>query len=413
MLTAPPPIEAGASPRWEELLPRWRELPIYQARLPLHASDSLSGLPFLTKRDMRGVGPAKFLRPDQVLERLLEEQRVEVDHTSGTSEERLAVLLGHGWWDEQERRALRLNPFIADLWLKEPPGRRVQLTIPACNATMCPVGWRSVAQRTHGTTLSVNLARLPFLVSDAELDRMAEETLAWAPQFLDMDPVHGAWFALHCERRGLRFPSLRFVVVSYEFVSQVHRRILERVFRVPVLNLYGSTETGHLLMEGDAGLMVASAETAWLEVVDADERGLGELVVTTLSNDFMPLVRYRIGDWVIRSSHGARARYVVHGRGRDALRASSGRRVTTWDVDQCFAGLDGVAHYELRQAPDGRARLRYIPVGSGPSPREMALALEQLQDLLQPPAPITEEQVPFLLPALSGKFRLSHPAGCD
>lgn len=410
MLTAPPPIEAAASPRWEELLPRWRELPIYQARLPQQPLDSLSGVPFLTKRDMRGVGPSKFLRPDQVLEQLLEEQRVELDHTSGTSEERLAVLLGHGWWDEQERRALCLNPLIAELWQKAPPGRRVQLTIPACNATTCPVGWRSVAQRTHGSTLSVNLARLPFLVSDGELDRMAEETLAWAPQFLDLDPVHGAWFALHCERRGLRFPSLRFVIVSYEFVSQVHRRILERVFQVPVLNLYGSTETGHLLMESAPGIMVPSTKTAWLEVVETDQRGLGELVVTTLSNDFMPLVRYRIGDWVMRTGQGPTARYVVHGRGRDALRAGDGRRVTTWDVDQCFSSLPAVAHYELRQASDGQARLRYVPDGPGPSPQDLAPTLERLQDLLQQPAPIVCERVPFLLPALSGKFRLTHPA---
>ena len=38
----------------------------------------------------------------------------------------------------------------------------------------------------------------------AELQRMAEEIAEWSPQFLDVDPVHGMWFALFCERRGIR-----------------------------------------------------------------------------------------------------------------------------------------------------------------------------------------------------------------
>jgi len=68
---------------------------------------------------------------------------------------------------------------------------------------------------------------------------MAAEAVEWQPQFLDVDPVYGVLFALYCERRGIRLPSLRFILGSYEFVSVVHRRILERVFGVPVFNIYG------------------------------------------------------------------------------------------------------------------------------------------------------------------------------
>ena len=93
---------------------------------------------------------------------------------------------------------------------------------------------------------------------------------------------------------------MKFILGSYEFVSVVHRRILERVFGVPVFNLYGSTETGHLLMENECGEMKPGLETAFLENVEPDERGVGHLVVTTLTNDYMPLVRYRIGDLVER-----------------------------------------------------------------------------------------------------------------
>ena len=151
-------------------------------------------------------------------------------------------------------------------------------------------------QRTFGNALFVNLARIPFLIGEAELLHMAAEISDWSPQFLDVDPVHGARFALYCEQHGIKFPSLKFILCSYEFVSVVHRRILARVFGVPVFNLYGSTETGHLLMENERGEMKPSYDTAFLEIVDADARGIGDLVVTTLTNDYMPLLRYRIGD---------------------------------------------------------------------------------------------------------------------
>jgi phenylacetate-CoA ligase len=253
----------------------------------------------------------------------------------------------------------------------------------------------------------VNHSRIPFVLGDAELARMAEEIRDWSPQFLDLDPVHGAWFALYCERHGIRFPSLQFILVSYEFVSVVHRRILERVFGVPVFNLYGATETGHLLMEDERGALRPSFDTAFLEVVDADANGVGDLVVTTLSNDYMPLLRYRIGDLVERRGSSANAPYVVHGRARDALRAKNGSRVTTWQLDQCFAEVCGIVHYQVRQTENGDAHLRYVPDGSGPGREALQELRALLQALLQSPGQITAESTALLAPTPSGKFRLT------
>ena len=262
-------------------------------------------------------------------------------------------------------------------------------------------------QRTLGNTLFVNLARIPFLLSEADLVRMAAEISEWSPQFLDVDPVHGARFALYCEQHGIKFPSLKFMLCSYEFVSVVHRQILARVFGVPVFNLYGSTETGHLLMENERGEMKPSYDTAFLEIVNADEHGIGELVVTTLTNDYMPLLRYRIGDLVERIEHPYGNNFMVHGRARDALTAGDGRRVTTWEVDQCFTEVNGIAHYELRQDENGDCILRFVPDGTGPSERELRRVTAQLDALLDLRHEIKTEAMPVLVPAASGKFRLT------
>lgn len=399
--------------RVTRLLPRWSEVPLYRGRSPqlqsIPGADcprcEFSELPFVTKREMRENFPGNFLRPGQALDQLLERNLVELEYTSGTSEERVPVLLGREWWSAQERTALRLNRTVAHVLDEFPDARRATLTTPACNGLVCDSASRQRSERTQGSTLYVNRSRIPFLQNDAELARMAEEITDWAPQFLDLDPVHGAWFALYCERHAIRFPSLQFMVGSYEFVSLVHRRILERVFRVPLFNLYGSTETGHLLMENEHRRMQPNLTHAYLESVDDDEHGVGDLVVTTLTHEYMPLLRYRIGDLVECSDSG----YVVHGRHRDALRSADGPRVTTWDADQCFAGLDGVMHYELRQDERHNTRLRFIPDGDGPDAGQLRTVVSQLQALLRSSFPIEVDQVPMLPPTPSGKFRLTSP----
>jgi phenylacetate-CoA ligase len=305
---------------------------------------------------------------------------------------------------------LRLNPVVARILDEVPQPRRATLTTPVCNGQQCPSKWTPRAQRTFGRTLFLNHARIPFILPEEDLAQMVKEIFEWEPHLLDLDPVHGAWFALYCERKGIRFPFLRFILCSYEFVSVVHRRIIERAFGVPTLNLYGSTESGHLLMEGADGQMRASRETAHLEIIEPDERGIGPLVVTSLSNYLMPLVRYRIGDLVEAAGDGAGETYFVHGRVRDALRAADGRRVTTWDVDQCFVGVTGMMHYQLRQEADGRCALRYIPESPDAPAPDLTETCAQLQKLLGQVEPIAVERVDTIVPSQSGKFRLTQPA---
>ena len=410
--------EAALPHRLGEVLPRWlREVPLYQraGELPRLGGGAMSlnelrRLPLITKQDIRRDFPRNFLRAGMELDALLDQDLVELEHTSGTSEERTPLLLGRGWWAEQEERALRLNPYVASVLDEFPAARRVTINSPVCSGDICYSGVPSRADRAVGNALFVSLSRYPFLWSDTELARMAAEAVDWQPQLLDVDPVYGVLFALHCERRGIRLPSLRFILCSYEFVCIPHRRILERVFGVPVLNLYGSTETGHLLMETGRGEMRQSLETALLEVLNIDGHGIGELAVTTLTNDFMPLIRYRIGDLVERREQPYRTNYLVHGRVADAFVAPDGRRVTTLQIDKCLADLPGFAHYQLSERAAGDWLLRFVPDVTAPSAKAIETLRQRLTQLLGVSGEFAVQQTDLLVPESSGKFRLGYPA---
>ena len=422
MLATQELIQEAALPyRLGEVLPRWlREVPLYQrsGELPSLGGGAISlaelrRLPLITKPDIRRDFPRNFLRAGVELDTLLDQDLVELEQTSGTSEERTPLLLGRGWWAEQEERALRLNPYVASVLDEFPEARRVTVNSPVCSGDICYSGAPSRADRIVGNALFVSLSRYPFLLGEAELARMAAEAVEWQPQFLDVDPVYGVLFALYCERRGIRLPSLRFILGSYEFVSVVHRRILDRVFGVPVFNLYGSTETGHLLMEVGRGEMRASLETALLEALNTDSQGVSELAVTTLTNDFMPLIRYRIGDLAERHERPYYTSYVLHGRAKDAFAASDGRRVTTWQLDQCLANLAGIAHYQLCERTGGEWLLRFVPDITAPRAEDMAELRQRLARLLGVSGKLAVQQTDLLVPESSGKFRLGYPAKKD
>jgi phenylacetate-CoA ligase len=414
-MTAPPQAigDGQLPPELVEKLPHWlREVPLYRGAVgPIADGAVLSGdwrqLPLITKEDIRRDFPRNFLRPGVDLESLLEEDLVELEHTAGTSEARTPLLLGLGWWTQQEERALRLNPLTAAVLDEFPGARRATIISPVCSGDIRYNGTVSRADRIVGNALFVSLSRFPFLWGEAELARMADEIVEWEPRFLDVDPVYGAIFALYCEKRGIRLPSLRFILCSYEFLSRVHRRILERVFKVPVLNLYGSTETGHLLMEIEAGWMHPSTETAYLETLPPDARGVGELVVTTLTNDYMPLIRYRIGDLVEWRESSAGTNYRVHGRVADALVRPDGTRATTLQIDECFENASGLAHYQLRAHKDGSTLVRYVPETAPMTARDTEALRERLAGILGPDRPILIEPTDMLLAETSGKFRLT------
>ena len=135
--------------------------------------------------------------------------------------------------------------------------------------------------------------------------------------------------------------------------------------------------------------------------------GIGDLVVTTLTNDYMPLLRYRIGDLVEKQIQPYGNHFTIHGRARDALTAGDGQRVTTWEVDQCFSEANGIAHYELRQSENGDCVLRFVPEAIAPAQEELRRVTSQLELLLKTSAEIKTEAMPVLIPAASGKFRLT------
>lgn len=133
--------------------------------------------------------------------------------------------------------------------------------------------------------------------------------------------------ARFAEEQGLQVQPQTAVITSAATLFPFMREVIERVFQCRVYNRYGSREVGDVACErpGCRGLWVAPWGN-YVEIVDHDGRRVpagteGEILVTSLTNYAMPLVRYRIGDYGMlaprwSSSQGVYGQRLEHVLGR-------------------------------------------------------------------------------------------------
>lgn len=139
------------------------------------------------------------------------------------------------------------------------------------------------------------------------------------------------------EELGLHPPAMKAVICSSEKLTREMKELMERVYQCRVFDSYSGAEACGLVSESPEGQLLFSPDTGILEVLnDQNERvengRQGEVVLTGLLNFDQPLIRYKIGDFLIKSSSqqcsGNRSMPVIEeisGRVEDAVRCRDGR----------------------------------------------------------------------------------------
>lgn len=113
------------------------------------------------------------------------------------------------------------------------------------------------------------------------------------------------FFAGHCIKRGIILkdicPSLKVCIPTSETCTDEDREILQKGFGIKVVNEYGCAEMDVIAFEDEDGAWITSDENVFIEVVDDDNKSLpngmtGKILLTTLYNKAIPLIRYEVGD---------------------------------------------------------------------------------------------------------------------
>lgn len=305
------------------ILDQARGLPGYRGSAPSGADDhpltELASWPLLTKQDIRG-------RTSQFLTRRPVAGDVK-SLTSGTTG--TPVLL---WRPRSAFQELFLSAELVKRWFGLPGlPRRASFT----GHTVVPVEsdriWRL---NLPGKQLVLS----QYHLNDQSLDDYAAALRWWRPQMLDGYLSNLLDLAGRFDRAGIKL-EVPLVVPSSEVLTHPGRLLLERVFGAQVSDKYGMSENLAYACECPHGSRHIFRNIGVIEVLDdagepVAEGQVGRLVVTTLTNDLMPLVRYDIGDLgSIVSDHDCPCGRTspilrdLEGRADDVVLTRDGRRI--------------------------------------------------------------------------------------
>ena len=133
---------------------------------------------------------------------------------------------------------------------------------------------------------------------EEQLDRLCDVH----PDYLMTLPSNLRELSLLAAGRGTR-PIGMGIRTFGESVGEELRELVRESFGVPLVDIYSASETGYLALQCPlGGCYHVNAETVLLEVLDDDglpcqPGGVGRVVVTTLHNFALPLIRYEVGDY--------------------------------------------------------------------------------------------------------------------
>jgi len=130
---------------------------------------------------------------------------------------------------------------------------------------------------------------------------------------------------------------LNSIMTSAGILYPNYKELIEGVFHCPVFNRYGTREVGDMACDCDRheGLHL-NIFTHYIEIIDKKGKNcesgkMGEVVVTTLRNYTMPLIRFKIGDMAVLSNkqcscgRGLPMIEKLIGRVTDVFRTKEGR----------------------------------------------------------------------------------------
>lgn len=212
------------------------------------------------------------------------------------------------------------------------------------------------------------------------------------------------------------------VMTSAGTLHDPMRETIRRVFRAPVFNRYGSREVGDIACECEAheGLHVV-APTHYVEILRPDGTPtapgeVGEIVVTLLTNEAMPLIRYRIGDmgaWADSACACGRPWPLleqVTGRVSDAFVTRDGEQVHGEFFTHLFYGEDWVQKFQVVQESVDRIAIAVVPADETDAPEEqyrdeMAAIRDDIQAVMGKEFKVAFEFREEIPPTDSGKYR--------
>ncbi|MFJ6378716.1 hypothetical protein ACIQI7_01725 [Kitasatospora sp. NPDC092039] len=291
-----------------DVVDRIKDIPLYRASI------ERGHFPVLEKSEIARGFPDNWMTPG--LAEALASGEAEFVLSTGTNHARMQLIRPPYFLLKSYYRLWSEHPDIADTWAEG--CKRVSLTTVLATEHVARVNARkrggepdsrpALAERwLDERTCYLNLRLDPDHWQRADVERMLTEIREAARAHprgryhLDCSSSHLAHLVRKARAWGLwaDFPQPASIVHAYEYTPVNVARYLREHFDCPIVDLFGSTELGYLYYSDRSGRYRPYLDGMSVELLPvAPGSGIHALIVTSVRNPWMPLVRYRSGDCV-------------------------------------------------------------------------------------------------------------------
>lgn len=215
-------------------------------------------------------------------------------------------------------------------------------------------------ERLHGAIAQVRVCNA-FALTSLQMEAFAKMLVKWRPKHLIGYASALEVFAKFLLERPEYQIRPAAVKATAETLRTDSRKMLAAVFGCPVYNFYGSREVNNLAVECPAlrGLHI-NGLNRYIEIVDDEGRPVrahvpGRILVTDLTNSFMPLLRYEIedvGSWAGESCSCGRPFPLlerVWGRSSDFIVTRTGKLIHGEYFTHLFYHVPQVSSFQVVQ----------------------------------------------------------------
>ncbi|MFF8727106.1 hypothetical protein ACF073_11510 [Streptomyces sp. NPDC015171] len=355
-----------------DVLDQVRDIPIYRA------SVERGHFPVLEKPEIARGFPDNWMTPG--LARALEAGEAEFVLSTGTNHARMQLIRPPYFLLRSYYRLWSEHPELGASW--HDGARRASLTTVLATEHVARVNARKPGT-TPGErwlddrTLYLNRRLDPAGWERGEVERMLAEIREVAgahpggAYLLDCSGYHLAHLIRKVAAWDLwdGFPRPAGIVHAYEYTPLNVRAYLRDHFDCPVVDLFGSTELGYLFYSDAEGRYQPYLDDMSVELIPVTPgSGIHSLIVTSVRNPYMPLVRYRSGDCVRTRDGSADPEQIVSfcGREKELLPTPRGP-VAQADLDDRITDVcPRVFLHQLRLTGEGECVLSYTTFDDAP-----------------------------------------------
>ena len=212
-----------------------------------------------------------------------------------------------------------------------------------------------------------------FGMSDVVMRDYAALERSFRPSLIVAYPSALAVFSEFCKNTSLKLYRPGAIVSSGEKIYPHQKELIEEVFGAPVYDRYGSREFADIACECPKreGLHLMN-DLYLVEVVHesgrpADNGEVGEVVVTDLSNYYMPFIRYRTGDLAVPTDRecscgrGMPMLERIDGRAFDSIRTPDGKSIGGFFWTYLSRAVPGIRSFQVEQNEINGVIFRIVP----------------------------------------------------